>query len=205
MWPRLKSGEPPPPSRLLQPDEQLIDVLERRLGGARAERALRDAGNELGLPEGDLTSPVCAAYSLLKIRFQADEVSRLLSWQDFERLAGALLRSSGYAVRQNVYLRKPRAQIDVVAAGPFLTLAVDCKHYRREQGPSSLERAALAQLRRSALLRKDSGGLRPIASVILSMSEPEGKFVRGVAVVPVRTFRSFLNSLDSFDGLLELR
>ncbi|MDG7006953.1 MAG: restriction endonuclease [Nitrososphaerota archaeon] len=190
---------------MLQQDELLLDVLERRLGKAGATRALRDVGGDLGLSEGDYASPVSAAYSLLKANFQADEVSRLLSWQDFERLAGALLRSSGYDVRQNVYLRKPRAQIDVVATGPSLTLSVDCKHYRREQGPSSLERAALAQLRRSALLRRVSDGPRPIASVILSMSEPEGKFVRGVAVVPVRTFRSFLNSLDSYRGLLELR
>lgn len=190
---------------LLRQDAQLLVVLERRLGKAGAGRALRDAGSELGLSEGEYTSPVAAAYSLLKINLQADEVSRLLSWQDFERLTGALLRSSGYDVRQNVYLRKPRAQIDVVATGPSITLSVDCKHYRREQGAASLERAALAQLRRSALLRRVSDDPRPIASMILSMSEPEGKFVRGAAVVPVRTFQSFLNSLDSYHGLLELR
>ena len=190
---------------LLQQDARLLEVLERRLGRGGAGRALRDAGTELGLPEGENTSPVCAAYSLLKINFQADEVSRLLSWQDFERLAGALLRSSGYEVRQNVYLRRPRAQIDVVAMGPSFTLSVDCKHYRREQGPSSLEKVATAQLRRSALLRKASDDRRPIASMILSMSEPEGKFVTGVAVVPVRTLRSFLNSLESYHELLELR
>ena len=175
------------------------------MGKAGAGRALLDAGTELGLPEEGCISPVCAAYSLLKANFQTEEVSKLLSWQDFERLAGALLRSSGYEVRQDVHLRKPRAQIDVVATGLSMTLSVDCKHYRREQGPSSLERAALAQLRRSALLRKVAGDRRPIASIILGLSEPEGKFVRGVAVVPVRTLRSFLNSLDSYRELLELR
>jgi hypothetical protein len=190
---------------LLQPDVQLLDVLARRLGKARAGKALAEAGSELGIPDGDLTSPICAAYSLLKINFQADGVSRLLSWQDFELLAGALLRASGYEVRQDVHLRRPRAQIDVVATGLSMTLSIDCKHYRREQGPSSLEKVALAQLRRSALLRKTSNDPRPIASLILSMSEPEGKFVRGVAVVPIRTLRNFLISLDSYDGLLELR
>jgi hypothetical protein len=190
---------------LLRPDEQLLDVLARRLGKARAANALREAGCELGLPEGDFTSPVCAAYSLLKINFQADEVSRLLSWQEFERLAGALLRVSGYEVRNDVHLRRPRAQIDVVATGLSMTLSIDCKHYRREQGPSTLEKVALAQLRRSALLRKATNDPRPIASMILSMSEPEGRFVRGVAVVPIRTLQNFLNSLDSYQELLELR
>ena len=183
----------------------LLDVLRRRLGPVGAGDALREAGRDLGIQEGERATPVCAAYSLMKINFQADEVSRLLSWQDFERLAGALLRASGYAVRENVLLRKPRAQIDVVAVGTSVVLSVDCKHYRREQGPAALERAADAQLRRSGLLRRKMGGPRPIASVILSMSEPEGKFVRGVAVVPVRTLRSFLTSLDSYTQLLELR
>jgi restriction endonuclease len=189
---------------MLQPDGQLLEVLERRLGKV-ASRALRDAGRELGLPEGDYVSPVCVAYSLLKISFQADEVSRLLSWQDFEQLAGALLRASGYEVRQSVYLRRPRAQLDVVATGPSFTLSIDCKHYRREQGSSSLEKVALAQLRRSALLRKVWNDPRPIASVVLGMSEPEGRFVRGVAVVPIRTLRNFLNSLDTYRELLELQ
>jgi hypothetical protein len=189
---------------LLQPDEQLLDVLARKLGRAQAGKALREAGSELGLPDGDF-SPVCAAYSLLKINFQADEVSRLLSWQEFEGLAGAVLRASGYEVKQDVHLRRPRAQIDVVATGLAMTLSVDCKHYRREQGASTLEKVARAQLRRSALLRKASSDPRPIVSMILSMSEPEGKFVRGVAVVPIRTLRNFLNSLDSYAELLELR
>ena len=160
---------------------------------------------ELGLQEGDYVSPVCVAYSLLRSNLQADEVSRLVNWQDFERLTGALLRSSGYNVKENVYLRKPRAQIDVVATGPSVTLSIDCKHYRKEQGPSALGKVALAQLRRSLLLRRATTDPRPIASVVLSMSEPEGKFVEGVAGVPVRTFRSFLNSLDSYRDLLELR
>ncbi len=190
---------------MLDGGEQLIDVLRRRLGPKQAGLALSEAGTDMGLPEGDHTSPVCVAYSLLKLDFQPDEVSRLLSWQGFERLAGALIRASGYEVRNNVVLTRPKAQIDVVAYGASMVLCVDCKHYRREQGPSALRMVAQAQLRRSALLKEKSGDPRPVASVILSMSEPEGKFVEGVAVVPVRSLRSFLTSLDSYTGLLELR
>jgi Restriction endonuclease len=190
---------------LLQPGDQLLDVLNLRLGRTRVGKALHDAGTELGLQAAEYTSPICAAYTLLKVNFQADEVSKLLSWQDFERLAGALLRASGYDVRQNIHLKKPRAQIDVVAAGPSMVLSVDCKHYRREQGRSSLEKVAEAQLRRSSLLRKVTSDPRPIASVILGMSQPEGRFVGGVAVVPIRTLRSFLNSVESYAGEFDLR
>jgi hypothetical protein len=189
---------------VFRPELHLINVLEKRVGRSEAGRVLYEAGKELGLPEGEYTSPVCVAYSLLRLDFQADEVSRVLSWRDFERLAGAIMHASGYEVRTNVFLRKPRAQIDVVAVGSSIILCVDCKHYRREQGPSSLGRVALAQIRRSGLLRKKMGDPRPIASVILSLSEPEGRFVKGVAIVPVRTLRSFLTTLDSYMDYLEL-
>ena len=168
-------------------------------------RSLDDARAELGLGEGDALSPVCVAYALLKLRVQPEEVSRMLTWREFEGLAGALLRASGFEVRENLFLTKPRAQIDVVARGASLTLSIDCKHYGREPGPSSLARFARAQLRRSELLRKKTYDPRPIASVILSMSEPEGSFIEGVAVVPVRALRSFLTNLDSFTDRFELR
>ena len=182
-----------------------MGVLERKLSRSQVKGALEDAGAELGLAEDEFVSPVCAAYALLKLNLQAEEVSRLLTWQDFEKLAGALLRVSGYEVKENITLTKPRAQIDVVALGPSLVLSIDCKHYMRGQGPAALRSAATAQLARSKLLRRKLGYDKPIASVILSMSEPEGRFVEGVAVVPIRTLRSFLNTIDSYASLLDLK
>lgn len=167
--------------------------------------ALTEACRDLELDEGEAVSPVCAGYALLKAGARPEEVSRLLSWKDFELLSGALLKASGYSVRENVVLTKPRAQLDIVATGTSLTLSVDCKHYRRSHSPSSLEKFARDQLRRSELLRKKAQVRGSIASVILSMSEPEGRFVGGVAVVPIRTLRSFLNSVESYLGALELR
>jgi len=141
----------------------------------------------------------------MKLRVQPEEVSRLLTWREFERLAGALLRASGYQVRDNVYLKGPRAQIDVLAYGPSLTLCVDCKHYARGPGPSSMAKFAKAQLARASQLRRKSDDPRPIASMVLSLSEPDGTFVDGVAVVPIRTLRSFLTDVDSYVEMLDLR
>jgi hypothetical protein len=178
---------------------------DRRRSDASLKAILADALRDLGLTEDEAVSPVCIGYALLKMGAQPEEVSRLLSWQEFERLSAALLRVSGYTVRENVVLTKPRAQIDIVASGPSIVLCMDCKHYQKGHPPSALAKFAADQLRRSGLLRKKSGDPRPIASVILSMSEPEGKFVRGVAVVPVRTLSSFLAHIESYLGLLELR
>lgn len=184
----------------------LLAILQSRKPTASARReVLEDARDDLGLREEEILSPICVAYALVKLKAYPEEVYRLLSWREFEGLAAALLRASGFEVREDVVLTKPRAQIDVVAYGTSLVLSVDCKHYRREQGPSSLAKAASAQLRRSSLLRRKSADPRPIASVILSMSQPEGRFLEGVAVVPIRTFRSFLTTLDSYVRLLDLR
>ena len=184
----------------------LLGLLQSRKPSLAARRrCLEDSRAELGLEEEEELSPICVAYALMKLRVEPEEVSRLLTWKEFEGLAGALLRAAGYQVRENVYLKAPRAQIDLIATGPSLALSIDCKHYKREQGPSLLAKFAQAQLERSALLRRKTQDVRPIASVILSMSEPEGRFVEGVAVVPIRTLRSFLTSLDSYTALLELK
>jgi Restriction endonuclease len=188
-----------------EPPTTLFHLLQRTLPSASAQReSLSSAREDLGLREEEVLSPVCVAYALLKQKPRPEEVSRLLSWREFEQLAAALLRAAGFEVHENVTLTKPRAQIDAVAYGTSTILSVDCKHYRREPGRASLRRFAKAQLRRSTFLRKKMKDTRPIASVILSVSEPEGSFVDGVAVVPVRTLRSFLNSLDSYTDQLEL-
>jgi hypothetical protein len=183
-----------------------MSMLQQRKPARAALKAiLLDASRDLGLEETESVSSVCVAYALLKMGAQPDEVSRLITWQEFEHLSAALLRVSGYTVRENVVLTRPRAQLDIVASDSSMTLSLDCKHYRRGHSPFALSKFAAKQLKRSTLLRKKSSDPRPIASVILSMSESEGKFVDGVAVVPVRTLRSFLSSIDSYAGLLEMK
>lgn len=186
------------------PTSTLLGILQRRTPSTQ-RRSLEEARADLGIRKEELLSPVCVAYALLRLRAQPEEVSRLLSWREFEGLSAALLRAGGFDVRENVLLKEPRAQIDLVGYGSSMVLSVDCKHYRREPGPSAQTKFARAQLRRSSLLRLKIEDPRPLASVILTISEPEGKFVEGVAFVPVRTLRSFLTTLDSYRDLLDLR
>lgn len=191
---------------MLGPAPSLLEMFQARRRSASSRRAaLLDACQDLGLGEAESASPVCVGYALLKAGAQPDEVSRLLTWQEFEQLSAALLEAGGYSVRKNVILTRPRAQLDIVATGASAILNVDCKHYRRGNSPSALARFAAGQLRRSALLRGRTHDPRPIASVILGMSEPEGRFVEGVAVVPVRTLRSFLTTIDSYLGSMDLK
>ncbi len=188
------------------PETSLIGMLSRRKPSESSRRqALAEACADLGLPQGDEFSPVCVAFALMKLRVQPEEVSRLLSWREFEELTAALLRAGGFRIRRNVFLTKPRAQLDVVAYGDSVVLSIDCKHYAREPGPASFASFADSQLRRSSLLRLKEKEIPPIASVILSASEPTARFVHGAAVVPVRTLRSFLTDIDSYRSLLDLK
>ena len=161
-----------------------------------------------GLPvelEAGLLSegPVLIALGLMASGVPEEEAARSLTWKDFEGFCAQLLRASGYAVRENVYLSRPRAQIDLIAAGPLFVINLDCKHWKRAPSRSALEGFALAQLRRSRLLRRNMDDPRPIISAILSFSESAGSFVEGVAVVPLRTLRNFLETVESYSGLLE--
>lgn len=149
-------------------------------------------------------SQVPAALCLIASGVPEEEAARSLTWKDFEGFCAQLLRASGYAVRENVHLSRPRAQIDLVATGPLSILNLDCKHWKRAPSPSALEGFALAQLRRSRLLRKSLDDPKPIISVILSFSESAGGFVQGVAVVPLRTLRDFLETVESYSALLQL-
>ncbi|MGP8124346.1 MAG: restriction endonuclease [Nitrososphaerales archaeon] len=147
--------------------------------------------------------PVLTALTLIASGATEEEAASSLTWKDFEGFCAQLLRASGYIVRENVYLSHPRAQIDLVATGPLFVINLDCKHWKRAPSRSALEGFALAQLRRSRLLRRSLDDSRPIISAILSFSEPAGSFVEGVAVVPLRTLRNFMDTVESYSCLLD--
>ena len=148
--------------------------------------------------------PVLAALDLIAAGVPEEEAARSLTWRDFEGFCAQLLRANGYSVRGNVYLSRPRAQIDLVATGPLFVISLDCKHWRRAPSPSALEGFALAQLRRSRLFRRSLADPKPIISAVLSFNESEGSFVGGVAIVPLRTLRNFLETVESYSELLEM-
>jgi Restriction endonuclease len=180
----------------------LLSSLQRATGTPEKMSAvLQSTAEELGVSPTSL-SPTLVALALCRVGVTPEKISRHLDWLEFESFCGGLLKASGYRVRENVVLRRPRAQVDLVAFGPSLVLSIDCKHWKREHSPSALRDLAAKQLKRSRLFRKKHQGVQPIVSVILSFSAPQGTFVDGVAVVPLRTLRSFLGSVESYAEFL---
>ena len=94
---------------------------------------------------------ISAALLALQMRCDIEQVSRCLSWKDFEMLASEILQSFGYRTRTNIWFVKPRMEIDVVGTDlDGFTIAVDCKHWKRSNLSSiskySQKQAARAQL-----------------------------------------------------------
>jgi hypothetical protein len=177
-------------------------TLVKATGSSQAADAiLNSTAKEVGVT-WDQSSPMLAALALCKLGTRPEEVCSSLDWREFERFCSGLLKASNYEVMEDVRLRRPRAQIDIVALCPSHLISIDCKHWMRRHSNSVLHRFAQEQLVRSSLLRLNGPDKRPIFTAILSFSQPSGEFVDGVAVVPIRTLRDFLGSIESYSGLL---
>lgn len=159
---------------------------------------IEELGLHLGTEISGLDGRVARALGALKAGASPDLVARFLDWQDFERFCAVLLRARGFAVRENLTFRKPRAQVDILARSPSVALLVDCKQWARERGRSAMAKAAAAQVARARLVRKSQGSLEPMAVVILVLSNEQTRFADGAAIVPVHTLGDFLANLPLY-------
>ncbi len=173
-----------------------------KLGSAEAvEDAILEVTSELGLPN-DVPRDVAAALLLARRGFDLDETARSLEWDGFEDFCATVTSAAGYRVRSNVRLRRPARQIDIVAESPSLVLVMDCKQWRRDTGPASLARAAVAQAERTRLLAQRSPRHgKAFLPVLLTLLDCQVDAVEGVPVVSLHRLREFLSSVSRFDGL----
>ncbi len=186
-------------------ESKALAFIDGRSSYPQAERALEEVAGELGPFLAGHGARVSRAIATMSLGVSPESVAKRLGWKEFESFCARLLQGSGYGVEENVTLTKPRVQIDIVATGPSHVLSVDCKHWERAHSPSALASFAGAQKRRSGLYRRAKPEAKPVVSVILSFSQPEGSFVEGVPVVPVRSLTSFLGSIEAYSELIETR
>jgi len=184
----------------------LFQLLVRRTGSAEgAMSAISDVAFRMGDPDAVSTDEQLAGLALCAWGENIERVTKALTWRDFERFCSGILRVRGYRVRQNIYLRKPRAQVDVFGISEGISMAVDCKHWSRAAGYSGLAKQVEAQKARAARLRESLDQIGPIASVILVLVDQGARFVDGGAVVPVFAFGDFLDNVDAYRNQLDFR
>jgi len=183
----------------------LFRLLEKRAGSTEgALAAISDVALTMGTPDAVSTDEQLAGLALCARGEDVERVSRSLTWRDFERFCSGILQARGYRVRQNIYLKKPRAQIDVFGISDGVSIAVDCKHWARATGYSSLAKQVEAQKARASRLHESLDRIGPIAAVILVLVDQGARFVSGGAIVPVFAFGNFLDNVDSYRSQLDL-
>jgi len=183
----------------------LFQLLVKRTGSTEcALSAISEIAFRVGAPDAASTDEQLAGLALCARGEDIERVSRSLTWRDFENFCSWILRARGYRVRQNIYLKHPRAQVDVFGISNGISIAIDCKHWARGAGYSSLAKQVEAQKGRASRLRESLDRIGPIASVILVLVDQGARFVDGGAIVPVFAFGDFLDNIQSYSDKLDM-
>ena len=139
---------------------------------------------------------------------KSNDVTRELSWQEFEKFAEECLREAGFQTEKNVRVKGDgRAwQIDVVGFRGDLVLTVDCKHWNtpgyfsRFKLAAEHQRTATLHLLARPVEKMIQGGKeRQALPLILTLSEPPVQSSEGVVLVSVEKLPSFLSGVTPYD------
>jgi hypothetical protein len=180
-------------------DPKLLEYLEGELGTE---------------PEKD---PIGVAFCLLRIGVSPEKATSLLSWKDFETFCMRGLQIHGMeAIRGLRFKNDRRYEIDVLGIGEGLILLIDCKMWSTKGRSGKIESVARDHLRKAKAfdeaIRFDSidglirgTGKSQIIPVIVSwLDTGVVRSKDGVAIVSLRNFPSFLNSIDELEDFLKI-
>jgi len=190
-----------------------FEELSRLTGRTRGviEGMVNDLRGDL-IVEGDLIkvrNPVNLALRLVESGVSPTRVSHLISWRDFEELAGEVMSRHSYEIVGNMLVTKPvRFQIDVfgIDESSGRALAVDCKHWSRNTRVG-LEDAGHKHLERIGKLRKYKSIVaakyptvrkaREVVGVILTLTKPPLRTASdSIVFVSISEFNLFLREIE---------
>jgi hypothetical protein len=147
--------------------------------------------------------------SLLALQKGCDivNISRSLSWKDFEALTSEILVLNGYSTKTNVHFSKPfRMQIDVIGANNNLAIVADCKHWKR-YSLTSISSYVEKQIRRTRILcragKRIQYNISHAIPIILTLYSMDVRLINGVPIVPISKFKSFIEEVSLY--LSEIR
>lgn len=138
-------------------------------------------------------------------RKDPESIGKGLDWKEFESFVESAFLSFGFKTKRNARLRKPRAEIDLVASKGNLSFAVDCKHWKRTVGYSSMLSISMRQLNRARRLVENGNLVIPL--VVTLHDESLHILENGVPIVPIHRISDFVlnweNSKDEIAVLSE--
>jgi Holliday junction resolvase-like predicted endonuclease len=141
----------------------------------------------------------------------AENITNLLSWQEFEDIAVLALKNNGFSVLKNVHFKHAdrKWEIDAVGCKKPLVICIDCKHWQRRMAPSVMGRVVEAQAERTEALADSLPNAKlqlectkwkkaQFVPAILSLVQGSYKFYDNVPIVPVLQLQDFINQLPAY-------
>jgi hypothetical protein len=136
--------------------------------------------------------------SIVAVSLGADvvKISKLLSWNDFERFASEILINSGFHTLNTVRFTKPRAEIDIVATKSQLSLSIDCKHWANNDQTGLLAHTQ-KQIQRTQRLLGSPFEFRKAVPVLLTIYPVHRPYYPNlVPIVDINKFQGFVNEIE---------
>jgi hypothetical protein len=135
------------------------------------------------------------AILAVKVGCDIEQISKILTWKDFEDLTSKILRLSGYKTATHVTFLKPRMEIDVVGFKSQFVITVDCKHWKNGS-ISVLSFCTKRQIERTKILLIKRNNISSAVPIILTLHSSKVRFINGTPIVPITEFVSFLDGLE---------
>lgn len=141
------------------------------------------------------------AILAIKMGCDIEQISKKLTWKDFQALASKILKLSGYKTAIHVTFSKPRMEIDVVGIKSKFAITVDCKHWKHDS-IAILSFYTKRQIERTKILLVKKSNISFAIPIILTLHSTKVRFIKGTPIVPITEFKSFLDGLE--DNLLDV-
>ena len=125
-------------------------------------------------------------------------VTDRLDWKDFEGLVAETLEMKNFETTKNLFLKKPRMEIDVVGIRLGFTILIDCKHWKK-YSVSALRNVVNKQIIRTRHYLEKNKNERGVP-VIVTLDCEKITFINKVPIVPIYQFESFI---DEFFGNID--
>ncbi len=145
-----------------------------------------------------------------------EQISDLLCWQEFEKIAALALKGNGYNVQNNVRFKNgaKRWEIDVVGYKKPLVVCIDCKHWQHAISTSALKKIVDLQSQRTHALADSFSNISlklecakwekaKFIPTVLSLIPSAYKFYDNVPVVSVLQLQDFICQLPAYTESLK--
>jgi Holliday junction resolvase-like predicted endonuclease len=121
-----------------------------------------------------------------------EEQGSSMTWREFEELAERIFKSFGFTTFRNYRLKKPVAEIDILATRLDTAFAIDCKHWKRTVGSATMHKVSERQLERARrVVRLES--IQKVIPVVITLHDEFLQVLEdGTPIVPIQKISDFV-------------